>query len=67
MNNNAKFLTAISNETATEIADHIASAYGITRDAAIDEVIAEGAYNLLEYLSGSVRLAVSALMKRHGF
>lgn len=60
-----RFFALIDETTKNEIVSSIAENYGISRDEAMDELLDPEAENLLEYLTGSVRLATSALMQRH--
>jgi len=68
MNNaqiNKTFLETTDAKTKNEVLSAIASHYGISKVEAMDEVCYEDAEHLLDYLTGSVRLAISLLMKRH--
>lgn len=69
MNNqatNAAFLAATDEATRNEVLAAVAIRYGITRHEALSEVTREGAEHLLDYLTGTVRTAISVLMRRHG-
>ena len=61
-----EFFAAIDAKTKSEILDNIAENYGITAAEAFAEVTGSDAEHLLDYVTGSVRLATSALMQRHG-
>jgi len=63
---NKTFLDKTDERTRNQILDSIASHYGITKQEAYDEVTATDAEHLLEYLTGSVRSAVSVLMQKMG-
>ena len=65
--NNKNFLNQIDNKTKTEILKAVASHYGINEKEAYEEVIHEEAENLLDYLTGSIRLATSMLMQKYGY
>ena len=65
-NTTAQFLTVIDAKTKVEILNNIAQHYGITADQAFAEVTDSEAEHLLDYVTGSARLATSALMQRHG-
>jgi len=62
---NAAFLAAILPEIKSDILKNVASHYGITEEEAFDEVTHYDAESLLDYLTGNVRIAASALMQRH--
>jgi hypothetical protein len=62
---NAIFLSATDVTTRRDVLSNIARHYGITADDALAEVTDPDAEHLLEYLTGSVRSAVSVLMRRH--
>ena len=59
------FFAATDAKTKAEVLTHIANNYGITQAEALDEVTDEEAESLLDYLAGSIRTAVSVLMRRH--
>lgn len=61
---NTDFLVSLDNKTANAIVEHIAQNYGITIEQALDEVLAEDAEDILEYLQGSVRAATSVLLQK---
>lgn len=61
---NKNFLAATDAKTRDAVLSAIAAHYGITTAAAFEEVTTEGAEHLLDYLTGSVRSAVSVLMQR---
>ncbi|RYE72873.1 MAG: hypothetical protein EOO81_02250 [Oxalobacteraceae bacterium] len=65
-NNNAKFLAVIDAASKDEIIASIAKHYGIGAQEAYDEVVAESAEHLLEYMVEPQRTATSVLMQRHG-
>lgn len=60
-----RFFALIDETTKNEIVSSIAENYGISRDEAMDELLDPEAENLLEYLTGSIRLITSALMQCH--
>lgn len=62
----SQFLTAIDAKTRMEILTNIANHYCITTEVAFAEVTDPGAEHLLEYVTGPMRQATSALMQRHG-
>lgn len=64
MTNNTAFLVSLDNRTANAIVEHIAQNYGISTEEALDEVLAEDAEDLLEYLQGPVRVATSVLLQK---
>ena len=64
---NTAFFTIIDEKTKMEILGEIAKHYGINKSEALEEVTDEEAENLLDYLTGRIRNAASAIMKRHGF
>lgn len=66
MNKNVIFLYSIDEKTRGDILQSIATHYGITIEEALKEVSYKDAENLLDYLTGSVRLATSVLMQKHG-
>jgi hypothetical protein len=70
MNTNANtaksFFAVIDAKTKNDILLSIANHYQITQSEALEEVTNEESESLLDYLTGSVRTAVSLLMKRHG-
>jgi hypothetical protein len=64
---NKAFLAKIDSETRDLILAAIAQEFGTTADFAYHAVTDEEAEHLLDYLTGSVRGAVSVTMRRHGF
>lgn len=58
------FLASVDPRTREQILESIASDYGITVESAFEEITSNGAENLLDYLSGSIRLATSLLIKQ---
>lgn len=60
-----RFFDAIDDATRDEIIESIADHYGITRDAARQEVTDDDAEHLLDYMIEPMRTATSALMQRH--
>jgi hypothetical protein len=62
---NAAFLNSIDSKIKSDILKNVASHYGITEEEAFDEVTHYEAEALLDYLTGNVRAAASALMQRH--
>jgi hypothetical protein len=65
-NINARFLAVIDTKTRAEILANIARHYVITSDEAEAEITGQDAEHILDYLTGTPRLAVRVLMKRHG-
>ena len=69
MNNaeiNRAFLAAIDAKTKSAILESIAKHYGISQQAALDEVVNDEAEHLLDYLTEPTRSGASVLMQRHG-
>lgn len=64
---NRKFLAATDKRTRFEILKAIANHYGISNQAAYDEVSGEEAEHLLDYLTEPIRSATRIVMARHGF
>jgi hypothetical protein len=50
----------VKNEILTSIANH----YGITKEEAFEEITDEEAEELLDYLTGNIRSAVSVLFQK---
>lgn len=67
MNKNVIFLYSIDEVSRNVILGAIAKHYRITTGEALKEVSGKEAENLLDYLTGEVRLATSILMKQKGF
>jgi len=65
-NNNAKFLAVIDVAAKDEILASIAKHYGISSQAAFDEVTNASAEHLLDYMVEPQRGAASVLMQAHG-
>ena len=63
---NKTFLAVVDAKTRDEILTEVANHYSITKDEALEEITHEEAEHLLDYLTGSVRTAVSVLLRRHG-
>lgn len=63
---NKAFLTATNTATRNEILAAVGGRYGVTTTEALDEITHPEAEHLLDYLTGSIRTATSALMRRHG-
>lgn len=61
------FLAKLDRPTRNEILGAIAKHYSISQAEAHEEVTDPEAESLLDYLTGSVRAATSALMQKHGF
>lgn len=61
------FLAAIDTKAKNEILDSIAKHYGISRQAAFEEVTDPEAENLLDYMVEPFRAGASVLMQKHGF
>lgn len=63
----AAFLAATDGKTRALILDNIAAHYGISQQAAFDEVTDADAEHLLDYVTGPARAAVSVVMQRRAF
>jgi hypothetical protein len=63
---NKKFLSITAVETRDEVLLAVANHYSITMAEALEEVTQDGAEHLLDYLTGTLRAAISMLMSRHG-
>lgn len=61
-----EFLSVIDEKTKGEVLQNIADHYGITVEAAFEEVTGDEAHHLLDYMREPTRSATSALMQRHG-
>jgi hypothetical protein len=61
-----RFFALAGEKVESEILENIAKHYGITRDHAKAEVCHDEAEYLLDYVTGPMRAAASALMQRHG-
>jgi hypothetical protein len=64
---NARFLDRTDSETRALILGNIAAHYGISNDAALEEVSHDDAEHLLDYVTGPERVAASLIWRRHGF
>lgn len=64
---NQAFFAATDAKTKADVLANIANHYGITSAEAYEEVTAEEAEHLLDYVTGPTRAAVSVLMQRHRF
>lgn len=62
---NREFLSEIDAKTKADVLENIAKHYGITSAEAYEEVTAEEAEHLLDFVTGPVRTAVSVLMQSH--
>jgi len=62
---NKTFLKSTDSKIRGVVLSAIADHYGITKERAMEEVCHEEAEHLLEYLTGSIRLAASVLMQKH--
>ena len=62
----SKLFAVIDAKSRAAILGNIAAHYGITAEAALDEVTDDAAEHLLDYVTGPARSATSALMQRHG-
>lgn len=62
----ARFFAATDAATKTEVLENIAKHYGITQQAALEEVTDSEAESLMDYVTGPTRSAVSVLMRCHG-
>lgn len=60
-----KFFNLTTRATVNMILDNIAGHYGITRAAALAEVLHDEAESLLDYVTGPERDATHVLMKKH--
>jgi len=65
--NTSKFLAVIDSASKNAILSNIAKTYGITEQAAYDEVTDTDAESLLDYVTGPERAATSVLMQKYGF
>jgi hypothetical protein len=65
--NTKAFLAKLDRDTRDSILRSIATHYGCSTAMAYDAITDEEAEHLLDYLTGSVRGAVSVTMRRHGF
>jgi hypothetical protein len=63
---NKKFLSVTDAKIRDDVLSAVANHYGITKDAALEEITHDEAEHLLDYLTGTVRTAISVLMLRHG-
>lgn len=63
---NKKFLSVIDAKTRDEVLSAVANHYRITKEAALEELIGDESEHLLDYLTGTIRTAISVLMLRHG-
>ncbi len=63
---NCLFFRNADVKTREAVLANIADHYGITRSEAHAEITDPGAEHLLDYLTGPVRTATSALMQKHG-
>lgn len=61
-----KFFSVTDAKTKNAILASIAKHYGISNQAALDEVIDDEAESLCDYLMEPIRSATYLLMKRHG-
>lgn len=62
----ARFFAVTDAGTRAEVLANIAKHYGISEQEALAEVTDDEAQHLLDYVTGSDRAAVCALMQRHG-
>ena len=62
----AAFFKIIDAKTRALILDNIAEHYGITREAALEEVTHDEAEHLLDYVTGPERAATHLFMQRAG-
>lgn len=60
------FFALTDTRTKRAVLTAIGQHYGISPAEAEQEVTDEGAESLLDYLTGSIRIATHALMQRHG-
>lgn len=61
---NKKFINSLDSKTKSVVLSNIAQHYGISESEAYAEVIDEGAENIMDYITGSVRQAVSLLFNK---
>ena len=65
---NSTFTIAFLNSTdlriKNEILSNIANHYGITKEEAYEEVIDEEAESLMDYITGTIRPAISVLVQK---
>lgn len=59
-------LAAIDSQSKSAILANVAKQYGISQADAYEEVTDDEAESLLDYVTGTTRPAVAALMIRHG-
>lgn len=62
---NVAFLNATDAKTRESILAAIAAHYGVCADDVMEELTQHESEHLLDYLTGSMRTAISLLMKRH--
>jgi len=58
------FLNSTDLRTKNEILSNIANHYGITNEEAYEEVIDEEAESIMDYITGSIRPAISVLVQK---
>ena len=63
---NQAFFNVTDSKTQAAILSAVAKHYGISQADAMGEVIGDEAEHLLDYLTGSVRVATSVIMQKHG-
>lgn len=62
---NKQFFSVTDAKTTDEVLSAVASHYRISKTEAFAEITDENAEHLLEYLTGTVRDAISVLMRKH--
>ena len=67
MTKTANFLNEISGSLQTTIVRNIAEHYGISESDAREEITAEYAEHLLDYITGNLRSSIQALMVSKGY
>ena len=63
---NGMFMWTIDSEVFEAILENIAGHYAITKAEAFDEITHDEAENLLDYVTGKERAAVSVLAQKYG-
>jgi hypothetical protein len=63
---NSIFMWALESSVFEAILENIAAHYGITKAEAFDEITHDEAENLLDYVTGKERVAVSVLAQKYG-
>jgi hypothetical protein len=61
---NVAFLNSLDSNTLETVLNNIANHYGITQDEAFSEVTDKESENIMDYITGSIRPAVSLLFNK---